>query len=129
MGSCERPSAYGGCTLKPVIGEAILAAWMTGSGRELFTSPAPHPALRTQWLVKSSAFGAMAWISAFWLAYVQQIKLVLARGESSLLGVVSQHVVPVEAEASDGRAMRRCGVWPMEVVVVHPGLQLTSSVL
>ena len=49
----------------------------------------------------------------------------VARLVDRLLAVVSQHVVPDEAKASDGRAMGGCGVRPLEVVVEHPGLQLT----
>ena len=45
------------------------------------------------------------------------------------LVVVSQHIVPVESKASDGRAMLGGRVWPMEVVVVHPGLQFPCSMV
>ena len=45
------------------------------------------------------------------------------------LAVVSQHIVPVESKASDGRAMLGGRVWPMEVVVVHPGLQFPCSMV
>ena len=47
----------------------------------------------------------------------------------SALGVVSQDVAPVEAEAGDWGAVGGGRVWPMEVVVVHPGLQLIGTVL
>ena len=45
------------------------------------------------------------------------------------LAVVSQDVVPVEAEAGGWRSVRGRGVWAVEVVVVHPRLQLSGSVL
>ena len=43
------------------------------------------------------------------------------------LAVVSQDVVPVEAESGGGRFVRNSGMRPAEVVVLHPGLQFSSS--
>jgi multiple sugar transport system ATP-binding protein len=50
-------------------------------------------------------------------------------GNGRLLGVVSQDVVPVEAEARGGRAVAGGRVWPVKVVVMHPRLQLIGAVL
>ena len=43
------------------------------------------------------------------------------------LAVVSQDVDPVEAESGGGRFVRNSGMRPAEVVVLHPGLQFSSS--
>ena len=43
------------------------------------------------------------------------------------LAVVSQDVVPVEAESGGRRFVRDSGVGPAEVVMLHPGLQLSRS--
>ena len=51
------------------------------------------------------------------------------QGKPRRLDVVSQDVVPVEAEAGGWRSVRGRGVWAVEVVVVHPRLQLSGSVL
>lgn len=43
------------------------------------------------------------------------------------LDVVSQDVVPVEAESGGGRIVGDGGVRAAEVVVLHPGLQLSGT--
>lgn len=48
-------------------------------------------------------------------------------GEDGDLVVVSQDVVPVEAESGGRRFVRDSGVGPAEVVMLHPGLQLSRS--
>jgi hypothetical protein len=66
----------------------------------------------------------------------QSAPMGISQSERSLTGikkaglaVVSQDVVPIEAQAGSWGTVGSGGVWSMEVVVVHPGLQFVGSML